>query len=81
MQSDHTFIIPFLDSIIPTHVTELDRKHVRLACKQPRVRSPRLAHSFMEIGHEKISTAILLLPLIQKEQLSITGERMYTKYW
>ena len=30
---------------------------------------------------EKISTAILPLPLIQEEQLSITGKRNYTKYW
>ena len=28
-----------------------------------------------------ISTAILPLPLIQEEQLSVTGERMCTKYW
>ena len=27
----------------------LDRKRVRLACKRPRVRSPRPAHSFVEI--------------------------------
>ena len=33
------------------------------------------------LGHENISTAILLLPLIQEEQLSVTGERMCTKYW
>ena len=33
------------------------------------------------LGHEKISTAILPLPLIQEEQLSVTGERMNTKYW
>ena len=33
------------------------------------------------LGHENISTAILPLPLIQEEQLSITGERMCTKYW
>ena len=32
------------------------------------------------LGCEKISTAILPLPLIQKE-LSVTGERMCTKYW
>ena len=32
-------------------------------------------------GHEKISTAILPLPLIQEEQLSVTGERMRTKCW
>ena len=38
-------------------------------------------HSFVEFGHEIISTAILSLPLIQEEQLSVTGERMYTKYW
>ena len=30
---------------------------------------------------KKISTAILPLPLIQEEQLSVTGERISTKYW
>ena len=33
------------------------------------------------LGHEKISTAVLPLPLIQEEQLSVTDERMCTKYW
>ena len=33
------------------------------------------------LGHENISTAILPLPLIREEQLSVTGERMCTKYW
>ena len=33
------------------------------------------------IGHETISTGILPFPLIQEEQLSVTGERMCTKYW
>ena len=33
------------------------------------------------LGHENISTAILSLPLIQEEQLSVTGERICTKYW
>ena len=33
------------------------------------------------LGREKNSTAILPLPLIQEEQLSVTGERMCTKYW
>ena len=33
------------------------------------------------LGHENISTVILPLPLIQEEQLSVTGERMCTKYW
>ena len=37
-------------------------------------------HSFPEIGHEIISMAILSLPLIQEGQLSVTGERMGTKY-
>ena len=32
------------------------------------------------LGHENISTASLPLPLIQEEQLSVTGERMCTKY-
>ena len=31
------------------------------------------------LAHEKISAAILLLPLIQEEQLSVTGERMCIK--
>ena len=31
------------------------------------------------LGHENISTAILHLPLIQEEQLSVTGERICTK--
>ena len=30
------------------------------------------------LGHENISTAILPLPLIQEEQLSVTGKRMCT---
>ena len=33
------------------------------------------------LGHENISTAILPLQLIQEEQLSVTGEKMCTKYW
>ena len=33
------------------------------------------------LGHENISTVILPLPLIQEEQLSVTGKRMCTKYW
>ena len=32
-------------------------------------------------GHENNSTTILSLPLIQKQQLSVTGRRMCTKYW
>ena len=43
---------------------------------------PRVRHIFSRIfGHEIISTAILPLPLIQEEQLSINGERMCAKYW
>ena len=37
-------------------------------------------HSFMETGHEIISTTILSLPLIQEGQLSANGERMCTQY-
>ena len=32
--------------------------------------------TFFRFGHEIISTAILSLPLIQEEQLSVTGERI-----
>ena len=43
---------------------------------------PHVRHSLSwRLGHEKKSTAILPLPLIQEEQLSVTGERMCTKYW
>ena len=38
-------------------------------------------HSFVEIGHEKVSTAILSLPLIQEGQFSVTGKMVCTKYW
>ena len=44
----------------------------------PHVRQNILSSRF---GHENISTAILSLPLIQEGQLSVTGERMGTKYW
>ena len=36
--------------------------------------------SFVEIGHEIISMAILSLSLIQVEQLSVTDQTMCTKY-
>ena len=43
---------------------------------------PHVWHIFSwRLDHEKISAAILPLPLIQEEQLSVTGERMCTKYW
>ena len=35
-------------------------------------------HSFVEIDHEIFSMVILFLPLIQEEQLSVSGERMCT---
>ena len=44
--------------------------------------SPHIRHILLwRLGHENISMAILPLPLIQEEQLSVTGERMCTKYW
>ena len=43
--------------------------------------NPHVRHILLwRLGHENISTAILPLLLIQKEQLSVTGERMCTKY-
>ena len=39
------------------------------------------SHTFVEIGHEIISTTILLLPLIQEGLLSVTSKIMCTKYW
>ena len=35
----------------------------------------------LRFGHEKFSTTILSLSLIQEGQLSVTDERMCTKYW
>ena len=35
-------------------------------------------HSFVEIDHEKFSTVILSLPLIQEEQLSVYGQKKCT---
>ena len=52
---------------------------VRLACGRSRVRSSVRQHSFVEIGHDLIYTAILSLLLIQVGQLSVTGERMCTR--
>ena len=46
-------------------------------CLDPHVQQ----YSFVEIGHEIISMAILSLPLIQEGQLSVTDERMCIKYW
>ena len=37
--------------------------------------------TFFRGGHEKMSTAILPLLLIQVEQLSVSGEKKCTKYW
>ena len=46
------------------------------------MKHPRPAKlSFVEIGHENISTTILSFLLIQEGQLSVTGERMGTEYW
>ena len=42
---------------------------------------PVRQHSLVAVGQEIISTAILSLPLIQVGQLSVTGERMCTKFW
>ena len=36
---------------------------------------------FVEFGQKIISTASLSLPLIQEGQLSVTRDRMCTKYW
>ena len=42
---------------------------------------PAWSHTSMEIDHEIISSAILLLPLIQDGLLSVTSESMCMKYW
>ena len=42
---------------------------------------PARSHSFVEIDHEIICSAILLLPLNQEGFLSVTSESVCTKYW
>ena len=42
---------------------------------------PAQSHTFVEIDHEIISTVILLIQLIQKGLLSVTGESICRKYW
>ena len=37
---------------------------------------PGRQHSFIDMHHEMFSTVILILPLIQDGQLSVSGERM-----
>ena len=53
----------------------LGRNRVRLACGRLRVQS---SGSFVEIGHEIISTVFLFLPPIQVGQLSVTSAIMCT---
>ena len=55
----------------------------RLVSRRSRVRSSRPAHSFVDICMvmKRNSTTIISLPLIQEGQLSVTSERMCTKYW
>ena len=45
------------------------------------MKQSRAKHYFVEIGHEIVYTAILSILLIQVGQLSVSGERMCTKYW
>ena len=42
---------------------------------------PARSRTYAEIDHEIISTAMLLLPLIQEGLLSVTSESMCMKYW
>ena len=52
---------------------------VRVVTRRLRVQPPPgRQHSFEEIDHEKFSTIILSLPLIQEGQLSVSGERRCT---
>ena len=75
----HTYIILTpLNPTLPASVAQLDAP----SDWRPGGRgfNPRRGrqHSFVEIDHEIFSTVILSLPLIQKGQLSVSGERMCT---
>ena len=50
-----------------------------LVIRRLRVQPPPCQqHSFVEVDHEIFSSVILFLPLIQKGQLSVSGERICT---
>ena len=66
------------NSITKSRLVQLDPIFVCFASEWVRFDPHVRQHSFVEIGHEIISTAILSLPLIQERQLLVTGERMYT---
>ena len=54
----------------------------RLVSRRSRVRSSRPAHSFVEIwSWKKVYAPSLPSADVQEGQLSVTGERMCTKYW
>ena len=63
----------FLQIILPASMAQLDAQ----SDWRPGGRgfNPRRGrqHSFVEIDHEIFSTVILSLPLIQEEQLSVSG--------
>ena len=65
----------FISSLREKHVPDVGIE-LGAACMPSELASDRAtapgSHIFM---------AILPLPLIQEEQLSVTGERMCTKYW
>ena len=65
----------FVVLIVVCNFLQISVEHLYI--HMPHVRQ----HSFVENGHEIISTAILSLPLIQEGQLSVTSERMCTKLW
>ena len=43
--------------------------------------NPAQSHTFVEIGHNIISTVMLLISLIQEGLMSVPSESMCTKYW
>ena len=52
----------------------------KLNCDAPF--DPHVRHIFSwRLSNEKLSTATLPLPLIQEQQLPVTGKRMCTKNW
>ena len=81
-----SFVVHCLDSTIPLVHLSAGRCSLIGCATAWYVDSPRFdphvrKYSFMEFGHEILSTAILSLPLIQEGHLSVTGKRMCSKYW
>ena len=70
-------LLAYTDKVIPGLVTQLEGSLT--GGRSVTILSATKSHTFLEIGHEIISTVIILLPQILGGMLSHTRESMCTK--